>query len=214
MVNLFKRPDKRFRILIPNHGADVSRGVFRVEQQSDCMIHLYLADKGRKTDTSLFSNQFGAVRNGVVKMLCQFFQRDRAVVVVDKTQHRKCIGAAAGFLSGTGQDGLICIASQELGKEDGHQIVEQTPTVSVAEARFLIDIQNDILDIQILSGRKEDASGRVLTVKTAHKEIRKDIVITQGTEEGVIKGVMADMNAQQHTIIKNLNGALHSRRNE
>ena len=63
MVDLFKRPDKRFGILVPNHGADIGRGVFGVEQQGGGMIHLHLADKGGKTDAGLFPNQFGAVGN-------------------------------------------------------------------------------------------------------------------------------------------------------
>ena len=143
MIYLLKTANKRFRVFIAHNAADFRNGNPGIKKQGHSMVHLNISYKGNETNTGFFTDEFGAVGNGVVKFPGNFLQRYGSVVIVDVAQNTK--SAAGGLNSLVCEYGGIGVAPEQLGKENGNQIVQKTPTVAVVNNGLMIDFQKHFL---------------------------------------------------------------------
>ena len=133
-----------------------------------------------------------------------FTKSSSPVVVGDIAQDTED-GAVPSALHGigtcAGKNSLPGKAPQDLREQNGNHVVQDPPAVLVVPLHFLIDLQNRILDLFILSGAEEDPADRVAAVKAAHKKIGENVVIAERIEKDVIKSILADMKVQHKGLI-------------
>lgn len=121
MVSL-EDPDKGFRILIPQPGADIRHAHLGQQQKIFSLLEPDGGQKLRKRRAGEVFDHLGAVWDGVVELLAQLLQGDGLIVVQNIADQGLFIPMFAFACQGE-LHGLL-MPSGQLGKEDRQQAAD------------------------------------------------------------------------------------------